>query len=164
MANQRDFSGLSLEECLTCPSSCSGYAQSSGSHGSLLVSHFFRIGRTRISVADEDNAIQTVLDAVRNKQKGYVCISSLRTVPIANKDDKYWEVIENSLMNAPDGTPLVWCGHWWGLKQVQRACGPHIFPRILKMKNAGLKHFFMGDTEGTLVALTKKQRRNLEPK
>lgn len=120
------------------------------------MSHFFRIGRTRISVADEDNAIQTVLDAVRNKQKGYVCISTLRTVPIANKDDKYWEVIENSLMNAPDGTPLVWCGHWWGLKQVQRACGPHIFPRILKMKNAGLKHFFMGDTEGTLVALTKK--------
>lgn len=58
-------------------------------------------------------------------------------------------------MNAPDGTLLVWCGHWWGLKQVQRACGPHIFPRILKMKNAGLKHFFLGDIEGTLVALTK---------
>lgn len=65
---------------------------------------FFRIGRTRISVTDEDNAIQTVLDAVRNKQKGYVCISTLRTVPIANKDYKYWEVMENSLMNAPDGT------------------------------------------------------------
>lgn len=32
---------------------------------------FFRIGRTGISVTDEDNAIQTVLDSFRNKQKEY---------------------------------------------------------------------------------------------
>lgn len=117
---------------------------------------FFRIGRTRISITDEDKAIQTVLDAIHRNEKGYVCISTLRTVPIANRDDKYWEVMENSLMNTPDGTPLVWCGHWWGLKQVQRACGPHIFPRMLKLKGEGLKHFFLGDTEETLAALTKK--------
>lgn len=117
---------------------------------------FFRIGRTRISVTDEDKAIRTIKDAVHRGEKGYVCISTLRTVPIANKDDKYWEVMENSLMNTPDGTPLVWCGHWWGLKQVQRACGPHIFPRMLKDKDAQLKHFFLGDTDETLAALTKK--------
>lgn len=117
---------------------------------------FFRIGRTRISITDEDKAIQTVLDAIHRSEKGYVCISTLRTVPIANRDDKYWEVMENSLMNTPDGTPLVWCGHWWGLKQVQRACGPHIFPRMLKLKGKGLKHFFLGDTEETLATLTKK--------
>ena len=117
---------------------------------------FFRIGRTRISITDEDKAIQTVLDAIHRSDKRYVCISPLRTVPIANKDDQYWGVMENSLMNTPDGTPLVWCGHWWGLKQVQRACGPHIFPRMLKLKDEGLKHFFLGDTEETLAALTKK--------
>ena len=117
---------------------------------------FFRIGRTRISVTDEDKAIRTIKDAVQRGEKGYVCISTLRTVPIANKDDKYWEVMENSLMNTPDGTPLVWCGHWWGLKQVQRACGPHIFPRMLKDKDAQLRHFFLGDTDETLAALTKK--------
>lgn len=119
---------------------------------------FFRIGRTRISVTDEDKAIQTVLDAIHKGQKGYVCVSTLRTVPIANRDDAYWQVMENSLMNTPDGTPLVWCGHWWGLKQVQRACGPHLFPRMLKLKDAGLKHFFLGDTEETLTALTKKAK------
>ena len=117
---------------------------------------FFRIGRTRISITDEDKAIQTVLDAIHRNEKGYVCISTLRTVPIANKDDKYWEVMENSLMNTPDGTPLVWCGHWWGLKEVQRACGPHIFPRMLKLKGEGLRHFFLGDTEETSAALIKK--------
>lgn len=117
---------------------------------------FFRIGRVRISVTDEERAIQTIKDAIHQGVKGYVCISTLRTVPIANRDDSYQEVMENSLMNTPDGTPLVWCGHWWGLKQVQRACGPHIFPRLLKDKDPELKHFFLGDTDDTLAALTKK--------
>jgi len=117
---------------------------------------FFRIGRVRISVTDEDRAINVIKDAIHQEVKGYVCVSTLRTVPIANRDDSYQEVMENSLMNTPDGTPLVWCGHWWGLKQVQRACGPHIFPRILKDKDPQLKHFFLGDTVETLTALTKK--------
>ena len=117
---------------------------------------YFRVGRVRISVTDEDSAIQTIKDAIQQKEKGYVCISTIRTVPIANRDDSYQEVMEKSLMNTPDGTPLVWCGHWWGLKQVQRACGPHIFPRMLKDKDPELKHFFLGDTDQTLVALTKK--------
>ncbi len=117
---------------------------------------FFRIGRVRISVTDEARAINTIKESIHNKLKGYVCISTLRTVPMANKDDRYQDVMENSLMNTPDGTPLVWCGHWWGLKEVQRACGPHIFPRMLKDKDPELKHFFLGDTEETLDALTKK--------
>lgn len=117
---------------------------------------FFRIGRVRISITDEDKAINSIKEAIHNKKKGYICISTLRTVPVANKDDRYQEVMENSLMNTPDGTPLVWCGHWWGLKNVQRACGPHIFPRMLKDNDPQLKHFFLGDTEETLVALTKK--------
>ena len=117
---------------------------------------FFRIGRVRISITNEDAAIQYIKDAISRKKKGYVCISNMRTVSIANKDDKYQEVMENSLMNTPDGTPLVWCGHWWGVKEVGRACGPHIFSRILREKNTDLKHFFLGDTDETLATLKMK--------
>lgn len=117
---------------------------------------FFRVGRVRISITNEDDAVQYIKDAVYHKQKGYICISNMRTVAIANKNDAYQEVMENSLMNTPDGTPLVWCGHWWGFNEVQRACGPHIFPRVLKEKDSNLKHFFLGDTEETLGALKKK--------
>ena len=117
---------------------------------------FFRVGRVRISVTDESRVIETIKDAIHQKQKGYVCISTLRTVVIANKDNHYQKVMEHSMMNTPDGTPLVWCGHWWGLKEVQRACGPHIFPRMLKDTDPQLKHFLLGDTEETLSALKKK--------
>lgn len=117
---------------------------------------FFRIGRVKISVTTEEKAIESIKGFIHSGQKGYVCVSTLRTVVIANKDDKYQEVMEHSLMNTPDGTPLVWCGHWWGLKEVQRACGPHIFPRMLQEKDPQLKHFFLGDTDETLAALKKK--------
>ena len=118
--------------------------------------NFYRIGRVRISITNEDEAVKSIIGFVKEKQGGYICISNMRTVSIANKDNKYYEVMENSLMNTPDGTPLVWCGHWWGLKEVGRACGPHIFSRLLQEKDNDLRHFFLGDTDETLAALKKK--------
>lgn len=117
---------------------------------------FYRIGRVKISITDEDDAINRIKNLIRNGGTGYICVSNLRTVVIANKDDAYQEVMEHSLMNLPDGTPLVWCGHWWGLKEVERACGPHIFPRLLKEKEIKLRHFFLGDTNETLDRVAQK--------
>lgn len=117
---------------------------------------FYRIGRVRISITDEDDAINRIKKFIRGGVTGYICVSNLRTVVIANKDDAYQEVMEHSLMNLPDGTPLVWCGHWWGLKEVERACGPHIFPQMLKDKDADLRHFFLGDTDETLDRVAQK--------
>lgn len=116
----------------------------------------YRIGRVRISITNEDDAVRSIISFVKEKQGGYICISNMRTVSIANKDDRYQEVMENSLMNTPDGTPLAWCGHWWGIKEVGRACGPHLFSHILKEKDDDLRHFFLGDTDETLAALKKK--------
>lgn len=119
-------------------------------------SDFYRIGRVKISITDEDDAINRIKNFIRNGVIGYICVSNLRTVVIANKDDAYQEVMEHSLMNLPDGTPLVWCGHWWGLKEVERACGPHIFPRLLKEKENELRHFFLGDTDEILDKVARK--------
>lgn len=116
----------------------------------------YRIGRVRISITNEDDAVKNIIGYVKNQQKGYICISNMRTVSIANNEDAYQQVMENSLMNTPDGTPLVWCGHWWGLKDVERVCGPHVFTRLLKEKDVELKHYFLGDTEETLETLTNK--------
>lgn len=117
--------------------------------------NFYRIGRVRIAITDEERTVKFVKAAILEQLKGYICISNMRTVSIANKDDKYQETMEKSLMNTPDGTPLVWCGHWWGLKEVNRVCGPHLFTRLLQEKDDYLKHFFLGDTEETLLALEK---------
>ena len=79
-----------------------------------------------------------------------------RTVVMANKDDAYHEIMEKSLFNAPDGTPLVWCGKAWGINQIGRACGPYLFDDIIENNEPLFKHFFLGDTEETELKLKEK--------
>lgn len=110
---------------------------------------FFRIGRTRIFVTNQEDLAKKIKLLLEKGRKGYICISTLRTVVIANKDNAYHEVMENSLLNSPDGTPLVWCGRAWGIKQIERACGPHLFDDLLKDKDPLLKHYLLGDTPET---------------
>lgn len=117
---------------------------------------FFRVGRARISITDENHAIEKIKDSIHKGMKGYVCISNMRTVTIANKDDNYQDVMENSLMNTPDGMPLVWMARLWGLRNVQRTVGPELFKSMLLDSTNGIKHFLLGDTEETLKEVCRK--------
>lgn len=121
-----------------------------------MKSKYFRIGRVPIAITNLDKVVELISTTIESGGKGYVCVSNMRTTTFANEDDKYYHLMENSLINVPDGTPLVWCGKWWGIKNVERVCGPHLFNRILADKEYGFKHYFLGDTDETLVALTKK--------
>lgn len=117
---------------------------------------YYRVGRAPILVTCQADAAKKVKEQIRTGKKGYICISTLRTVVVADKDPKYLEVMENSLFNTPDGTPLVWCGRAWGIKQAERACGPHLFDDLLEDKDPSLKHFLLGDTEETEMKLKEK--------
>ena len=122
----------------------------------MAVPAFFRIGRTRIFVLRQKEAADRVKQLIFEGKKGYICISNMRTVVIANNDDVYHNVMENSLFNAPDGTPLVWCGKAWGIEQVERVCGPYLFDDLIEDKDRSLKHFLLGDTVETETKLKEK--------
>ncbi len=117
---------------------------------------YFRIGRVPIAITNLDKVVELIFTTIESGGKGYVCVSNMRTTTLANDDDKYYHLMEKSLINVPDGTPLVWCGHWWGIKEVERVCGPILFEKMLADKEYGFKHFFLGDTDETLDALTKR--------
>ena len=117
---------------------------------------YYRVGRVPIAITSYGKTIDFIHGCLSRNENGYVCVMNMRTVTLGNKDDAYFRVTENSLLNVPDGTPLVWCGRWWGIKDVERVCGPVLFNRMLRDHEHGFKHFFLGDTEETLAALTKK--------
>lgn len=116
---------------------------------------YYYIGRVPIAVSDYGKTIEYLHNTIMNGGKGYVCVSNMRTVTFANEDRNYFQTMEQSLLNVPDGTPLVWCARWWGLKNAHRVCGPILFEKMLADKEHGFKHFFLGDTDETLIALTK---------
>lgn len=118
--------------------------------------HYFKIGRVKIDVTSYQKTIDLIKDVILRKDKGYICVSNMRTVAIANRDDAYLEVMENSLMNTPDGAPLIWCARLWGIKDAQRVCGPDLFEKALIEDPTGIKHYFLGETVETLNRLNAR--------
>ena len=118
--------------------------------------NYYRVGRVSIAITNYTKTIERIYQTIVDGEKEFICVTNMRTATLANKDDKYYTVTENSLLNVPDGTPLVWCGKWWGIKDVKRVCGPVLFERMLSDKVHGFKHFFLGDTEKTLETLSQK--------
>lgn len=119
----------------------------------------FLIGKVPIDVVSVEAVCDIVKQSVKLRRKGYICVSNMRTVVAANSDPNYLEVMNHSMLNTPDGTPLVWCGKWWGLRGVQRTCGPDIFDALPCDSDPILKHFFLGDTEDSLSKLTSQLER-----
>ena len=119
---------------------------------------WYRIGKCLISITNQNDAISNIEDAALNNLNGYVCVSNMRMVRYANKTENadYLKVMANSLMNLPDGMPLVWCARLWGLKKVGRTSGPELFQKMIKDSGNDIKHFLLGDTEDTLNAIKTK--------
>lgn len=118
----------------------------------------YSVGKAHICITNLEDCVKRIKKSILSNEKGYVCVSNMRTVVIANTTPDYLDVMNNSLFNVPDGTPLMWCGRLWGLKDVERTCGPHIFDALLEDKDPALKHFFLGDTDETLLNLTNQVR------
>ena len=112
----------------------------------------YRIGKVPVHVTTIPDVCTRILSAIAGGEKGYVCVSNMRTVVAADRDPAYLDVMEHSLLNVPDGTPLVWCGKASG-KPVERVVGLDLFTTLLK---SGVRQFFLGDTEETLASVTEK--------
>ena len=87
---------------------------------------FFRVGKIHISATNSNDAEEKITKSALNCKGGYICVSNVRMSKYADKHPDYANLMEHSFMNLPDGMPLTWCGHWWGLKNVNRTCGPDI--------------------------------------
>ena len=111
---------------------------------------FFRVGKIHISATNSADAEEKITKAALNGKGGYICVSNVRMSKYADKHPDYANLMEHSFMNLPDGMPLTWCGHWWGLKNVNRTCGPDIFKKMLTSGDDGLKHCLLGDTQEVL--------------
>lgn len=118
----------------------------------------FKIGKAYISNTNPKDAIAKIEGAVKKGLNTYVCVSNMRMVRYANKkaNKSYLKIMNNSFMNLPDGTPLVWCGRLWGLKKIRGVSGPKLFQKMLKNNDNGIKHFLLGDTNKTLEKIVKK--------
>lgn len=116
----------------------------------------YRIDKVSITVSNLSETVECINSAIKSGLSGYICVSNVYTVWLANRNRDYLSVMDNAMMCLPDGMPLIWLARLGGIKDAQRVNGPDLFMSMLNDEGSDLKHFLLGDTEDTLSALKQK--------
>lgn len=116
----------------------------------------YRIGRVLIRITNPVEAQKSISELATSGIGGFICFSNVRMVRYANKHQEYAKLMNDSLMNLPDGTPLTWCAKIWGIKGVQCTPGPTLFKIFMQSAEGDLHHFLLGDTDITLNEIVKR--------
>jgi N-acetylglucosaminyldiphosphoundecaprenol N-acetyl-beta-D-mannosaminyltransferase len=101
-----------------------------------------------------EGAVSRVAEALREKQKGYICMAGVHGIMEAQRDPSLLPIYAQSLMTAPDGTPTTWVGRWQGHSRMERVPGPELMIEIIGRKEfAQYTHYFYGGKEGVAEEL-----------
>lgn len=107
-----------------------------------------------------DQAVAVIDQAVRDRRKGYVCVTGVHGVMEAQSDNNFKQILNNSLLTTPDGMPMVWVGQLQGFRHMDRVYGPDLMLEVCKLsEERGYTHYFYGGNEGTVEKLAYALRK-----
>jgi len=96
-----------------------------------------------------EQAVAAIDQAVRHRRKGYICVTGVHGIMEAQSGSEFKEILNNSLLTAPDGMPTVWVGRLNGFRNMDRVYGPDLMLEVLRLsEQRGYTHFFYGGAEG----------------
>lgn len=100
------------------------------------------------------SAVAVLQSAIESKTKGYVCVTGVHGVSEAQSDPSFRAILNQALLNTPDGMPLVWIGRWSRFQEMERVYGPDLLLEVCNVSQAtGWRHFFYGGGPGVAETL-----------
>jgi N-acetylglucosaminyldiphosphoundecaprenol N-acetyl-beta-D-mannosaminyltransferase len=110
-----------------------------------------------ISVLNLNTALDAIADAVRQRRKGYICVTGVHGVMEAQTDAHFRRILNGAFLCTPDGMPMVWMGKIHGHREMKRVYGPDLMLDVCAWsETSGAKHFFYGGADGVADLLAKK--------
>jgi N-acetylglucosaminyldiphosphoundecaprenol N-acetyl-beta-D-mannosaminyltransferase len=110
-----------------------------------------------ISVLNLPSALEAIAAAVRERRKGYVCVTGVHGVMEAQDDPDFKRILNDAFLCTPDGMPMVWAGKLNGHREMQRVYGPDLMLDLCAWsETSGAKHFFYGGADGVAELLVRK--------
>ena len=110
-----------------------------------------------ISVINLETALAAVADAVRQRRKGYICVTGVHGVMEAQTDQKLRCILNQAFLCTPDGMPMVWVGRLQGHREMRRVYGPDLMLDVCEWSQKNpCKHFFFGGATGVAEALQRQ--------
>ena len=102
-----------------------------------------------VSVLDQDRARQFLFDALRKGRRGYVAVTGVHGISEAQHDPELKRILNEALLNTPDGMPMVWMGHLQGKHSIRRVYGPDLMLSLCQHSRAeNFSHFLYGGAGG----------------
>ncbi|HEX4029766.1 MAG TPA: WecB/TagA/CpsF family glycosyltransferase [Terracidiphilus sp.] len=110
----------------------------------------FRVLGVPIAATNMNAAIRKVRSWIECGDRGRtVTFSNVHMVVEGIKNPRFFEVLQKSDMNCPDGKPLVWYGRSKAGRAVEQVCGPDFLPAFCEATtDLKLRHFFYGGADG----------------
>ena len=116
----------------------------------------FSINKIYISITNLSSTISYLNSCLKENILGYVCVTNARTTYLANRDNSYCEIQNNSLLTVPDGMPLVWIAHNRKHKSVEKVSGKDLMDALFQVSiENNYSHYFYGCSEITINLLKK---------
>ncbi len=112
-----------------------------------------------ISVLNLQTALAVIAVAVRERRKGYICVTGVHGVMEAQDDAAFKKILNAAFLCTPDGMPMVWAGKIAGHQEMRRVYGPDLMLDVCAWsETSGAKHFFYGGADGVAELLAQKLR------
>ena len=114
-----------------------------------------------VSAIDMEAAVRLSDALIRANGRGYVCVTGVHGVMVAQQDPEFQSILNRSFLTTPDGMPLVWMGRVKGHSEIGRVFGPDYMIEMCRFGvEHGYRHFLFGGNDGVAqelaAALTEK--------
>jgi N-acetylglucosaminyldiphosphoundecaprenol N-acetyl-beta-D-mannosaminyltransferase len=110
-----------------------------------------------ISVLDLPAAVDAIAGAVRERRKGYICVTGVHGVMEAQADPEFRAILNTAFLCTPDGMPMVWAGRLEGRRTMSRVYGPDLLLAVCAAsEHSGCRHFFLGGDTGVAALLAAR--------
>jgi N-acetylglucosaminyldiphosphoundecaprenol N-acetyl-beta-D-mannosaminyltransferase len=110
-----------------------------------------------ISVLNLPSALTAIAEAVKDRRKGYICVTGVHGVMEAQTDPAFKAILNQAMLCTPDGIPMVWAGKLNGFSEMDRVYGPDLLLMVCEWsEKSGCRHFFYGGADGVSKLLAEK--------
>jgi N-acetylglucosaminyldiphosphoundecaprenol N-acetyl-beta-D-mannosaminyltransferase len=110
-----------------------------------------------ISVLSLRTALEAVAAALRDRRKGFICVTGVHGVMEAQDDAAFKNILNRAFLCTPDGMPMVWLGRLHGHREMSRVYGPDLMLDVCAWSEKNpCRHFFYGGADGVAELLAEK--------
>jgi N-acetylglucosaminyldiphosphoundecaprenol N-acetyl-beta-D-mannosaminyltransferase len=115
-----------------------------------------------ISAIDMEDALLRSEQLVRQRRKGYICVTGVHGIMEAQRDLTLRGILNRSFLCTPDGVPTVWVGRLQGHSSMRRVYGPDFMMAMCRRSvRHGFRHFLYGGNPGVAENLRSNLRRRV---